>query len=96
MQDFSKKCLLRTENKSFFDLSVYQFLGMFRVLESDIKKLDFYEYWCEVSRGSGMLPIMQDNGEDGDLYDESCEVIDCLIYLYDWEKFSRIYINTGK
>ena len=43
-----------------------------------------------------MLPIMQDNDEDGDLYDESCEVIDCLIYLYDWEKFSRIYINTGK
>ena len=96
MQEFSEKCLLRTENKSFFDLSVYQFLGMFGVLESDIKKLDFYEYWCEVSRGSGMLPIMQDNGEDGDLYDESCEVIDCLIYLYDWEKFSRIYINTGK
>ena len=96
MQEFSKKRLLRTENKSFFDLSVYQFLGMFGVLESDIKKLDFYEYWCEVSRGSGMLPIMQDNGEDGDLYDESYEVIDCLIYLYDWEKFSRIYINTGK
>ena len=96
MQEFSKKRLLRTENKSFFDLSVYQFLGMFGVLESDIKKLDFYEYWRKVSRGSGMLPIMQDNGEDGDLYDESCEVIDCLIYLYDWEKFSRIYINTGK
>ena len=74
MQEFSEKRLLKTENKSFFDLSVYQFLGMFGVLESDIKKLDFYEYWCEVSRGSGMLPIMQDNGE----------------------KFSRIYINTGK
>ena len=81
MQEFSEKRLLKTKNKSFFDLSVYQFLGMFGVLESDIKKLDFYEYWCEVSRGSGMLPIMQDNGEDGDLYDESCEVIDCLIYL---------------
>ena len=96
MQENSKKCLLRTENKSFFDLSIYEYIGYFGVLESDIKKLDFYEYWCEVSRGSGMLPIMQDNGEDGDLYDESCEVIDCLIYLYDWEKFSRIYINTGK
>lgn len=96
MQKFSKKRLLRTENKSFFDLSVYQFLGMFGVLKSDIKKFDFYEYWRKVSRGSGMLPIMQDNGKDGDLYDESCEVIDCLIYLYDWEKFSRIYINTGK
>lgn len=96
MHTNSVKRLQKTENKSFFDLSVYQFLGMFGVLESDIKKLDFYEYWYEVSRGSGMLPIMQDNGEDGDLYDESCEVIDCLIYLYDWEKFSRIYINIGK
>ena len=96
MQEFSEKRLLKTKNKSFFNLSVYQFFGMFSVLESDIKKLAFYGHWCEVSRGSGMLPIMQDNGEDGDLYDESCEVIDCLIYLYDWEKFSRIYINTGK
>ena len=94
MQENSKKCLLRTENKSFFDLSV--FIGCFGVLKGEIKKLDLYNHWCEVSRGSGMLPIMQDNGEDGDLYDESCEVIDCLIYLYDWEKFSRIYINTGK
>lgn len=96
MHTNSVKRLQKTENKSFFDLSVYEFMGMFGVLESDIKKLYFYEYWCEVSRGSGMLPIMQDNGEDGYLYDESCEVIDCLIYLYDWEKFSRIYINTGK
>ena len=95
MHTNSVKRLQKTKNKSFFDLSVYQFLGMFGVLESDIKKLDFYEYWRKVSRGSGMLPIMQDNGEDGDLYDESCEVIDCLIYLNDWEKFSRIYINTG-
>lgn len=74
MHTNSVKRLQITKNKSFFDLSVYQFLGMFGVLESDIKKLDFYEYWRKVSRGSGMLPIMQDNGE----------------------KFSRIYINTGK
>ena len=74
MQEFSKKRLLRTENKSFFDLSIYEYIGYFDVLESDIKKLDLYSHWCEVSRGSGMLPIMQDNGE----------------------KFSRIYINTGK
>ena len=96
MQEFSKKRLLRTENKSFFDLSIYEYIGYFGVLESEIKKLDPYNHWCKVSRGSGMLSIMQDNGEDGDLYDESYEVIDCLIYLYDWEKFSRIYINTGK
>lgn len=74
MQKFSKKRLLRTENKSFFDLSIYEYIGYFGVLESDIKKLDFYDYWCEVWRGSGVLPIMQDNGE----------------------KFSQIFINTGK
>ena len=39
MQEFSKKRLLRTENKSFFDLSIYEYIGYFGVLESDIKKL---------------------------------------------------------
>ncbi len=96
MHTNSVKRLQKTENKSYFDLSVYECVGCFGVLESEIRKLDFYEYWCEVLRRSGMLPIMQDNGEDGDLYDESCEVINCLIYLYDWEKFSRIFMNTGK
>ena len=41
MHTNSVKRLQKTENKSFFDLSVYEFLGMFGVLESDIKKLDF-------------------------------------------------------
>ena len=74
MQDFSKKRLLRTENKSFFDLSIYEYIGYFGVLESDIKKLDLYSHWCKVSRTSTMLCVTHDNGE----------------------KFSRIYINTGK
>ena len=39
MQDFSKKRLLRTENKSFFDLSIYEYIGYFGVLKSEIKKL---------------------------------------------------------
>ena len=63
MQEFSKKRLLKTKNKSFFDLSVYQFLGMFGVLESEIKKLDPYNHWCEVSRTSTMLCVTHDNGE---------------------------------
>ena len=84
MQKFSKKRLLRTENKSFFDLSIYEYIGYFGVLESDIKKLDLYSHWCEVSRTSTMLCVTHDNGES-----------DNLVYLYDWEKFSRIYINTG-
>ena len=81
----SVKRLQKTKNKSFFDLSVYQFLGMFGVLESDIKKLDLYSHWCKVSRASTMLCVTHDSGES-----------DNLVYLYDWEKFSRIYINTGK
>ena len=74
MQDFSKKRLLRTENKSFFDLSIYEYIGYFGVLESDIKKLDLYSHWCKVSHASTMLCVTHDNGE----------------------KFSQIFINTGK
>ena len=84
MQEFSKKCLLKTKNKSFFDLSIYEYIGYFGVLESDIKKLDLYNHWCKVSRTSTMLCVTHDNGES-----------DNLVYLYDWDKFSRIYINTG-
>ena len=74
MQDFSKKRLLRTENKSFFDLSIYEYIGYFDVLESDIKKLDLYSHWCKVSHASTMLCVTHDSGE----------------------KFSQIFINTGK
>ncbi|OUT16491.1 hypothetical protein [Campylobacter concisus] len=84
MQEFSKKRLLRTENKNFFDLSIYEYIGYSGVLESDIKKLDLYNHWRKVSRASTMLCVTHDNGES-----------DNLVYLYDWEKFSRIYINTG-
>ena len=74
MQENSKKCLLMTENKSFFDLSIYEYIGYFGVLESDIKKLDLYSHWCKVSRASTMLCVTHDSGE----------------------KFSQIFINTGK
>ena len=83
MQENSKKRLLRTKNKSFFDLSIYEYIGYFGVLKSKIKNLDTYSR-CEVSRTSTMLCVTHDNGES-----------DNLVYLYDWEKFSRIYINTG-
>ncbi len=62
MQENSKKCLLRTENKSFFDLSIYEYIGYFGVLESDIKKLDLYSHWCKVSRASTMLCVTHNNG----------------------------------
>ncbi|WP_459846585.1 hypothetical protein [Campylobacter concisus] len=54
------------------------------MLKSEIKKLDIYKHWCEVSRTSTMLCVTHDSGES-----------DNLVYLYDWEKFSRIYINIG-
>ena len=72
MQEFSKKRLLKTKNKSIFHLSVY--IGYFGVLKSEIKKLDLYNHWCEVSRASTMLCVTHDKGE----------------------KFSQIFINTGK
>ena len=85
MHTNSVKRLQKTKNKSFFDLSIYEYIGYFDVLESDIKKLDLYSHWCKVSRASTMLCVTHDSGES-----------DNLVYLYDWEKFSRIYINTGK
>ena len=95
MHSNSIKRLQKTDEKSFFGISVYEFRGIFGVLESDIKKLAFYDHWDNVSRGSTIMLVMEDNGEDGDTHDESCKVVDHFIYLYDWEKFSRIYINTG-
>lgn len=82
MQEFSKKRLQKNENKSIFHLSVY--IGCFGVLKGEIKKLDIYKHWCEVSHTYTVLCITHDSGES-----------DNLVYLYDWEKFSRIYINTG-
>ena len=62
MQEFSKKRLLRTENKSFFDLSIYEYIGYFGVLESDIKKLDLYNHWCEGECVYTVLCVTHDNG----------------------------------
>ncbi|MBE9869310.1 hypothetical protein G6W40_02655 [Campylobacter concisus] len=66
MQEFSKKSLLRSK--------ILAFIGYFGVLKGEIKKLDIYKHWCEVSRTSTMLCVTHDNGE----------------------KFSQIFINTGK
>ena len=60
MQENSKKCLLRTENKSFF-LSVYACIGCFGVLKGEIKKLDIYKHWCEVPRVYTVLFVTHDN-----------------------------------
>ena len=82
MQEISEKRLLKTKNKSIFHLSV--FIGCFDVLKSEIKNLDIYKHLVEVSHTYTVLCVTHDSG-----------VSDNLVYLYDWEKFSRIYINTG-
>ncbi len=52
------------------------------VLSSDIQKLPFHEFWLKSSLGSTYTrdPL---SGED-------------LIYLDDWEEFSRLFIETGR
>lgn len=49
---------------------------------SDIKKLPFYEFWRKSSIGSTYTSDPE-TGED-------------LIYLRDWERFSRLFIETGR
>jgi hypothetical protein len=49
---------------------------------SDIKKLPFYEFWREASIGSTYTSDPE-TGED-------------LVYLGDWERFSRMFIETGR
>lgn len=50
------------------------------VLEEEIKSLPFYEFWQESTKGSTM-PIIEDK---------------IYVYLHDWEKFSDLFIKTGK
>ena len=51
------------------------------VLESDIKKLPFYDFWLESSVGSGVL-ILENN--------------DVGIWIDDWKQFSELFIKDGK
>ena len=50
------------------------------VKRSDIVKLPFYDYWSKVSRGS--TETMIDN--------------ESYVYLYDWERFCKSFIQNGK
>ncbi|CAD7289038.1 hypothetical protein [Campylobacter suis] len=72
--------------KTYFGLKVINHQGVIGVLKSDIKKLPFYEFWCEKSIGS----------THGGIEDENGNLIESIIYLHDWEKFCRIFINSGR
>ena len=47
----------------------------------DIKVLPFYEFWEQSCVGSTRLV-----GDDGRV----------MVYLHDWERFARLFIETGK
>ena len=86
MCSFAEVCLQKplkeyvikpTKNRTFFGLEIYQ--GNL-VKENDIKKLPFYDFWYESSKGSTYAII------DDEEY----------VYLSDFESFSKLFIKTGK
>ena len=86
MCSFAEVCLQKplkeyvikpTKNRTFFGLEIYQ--GNL-VKENDIKKLPFYDFWYESSKGSTYAII------DDEEY----------AYLNDFESFSKLFIETGK
>jgi hypothetical protein len=65
------------KNKSYFGLEIHQ-ENLIKV--NDIKKLPFYDFWLDSSKGSTQ-PIIDNEG---------------YVYLCDFENFSKLFIETGK
>ncbi len=65
------------KNKTYFGLEIYQD-KLIKI--DDIKKLPFYDFWLDSSKGSTYAIV------DDEEY----------IYLSDFESFSRLFIETGK
>ena len=66
-----------TKNKTYFGLKIHQD-KLIKI--DDIKKLPFYDFWYESSKGSTYAII------DDEEY----------VYLSDFESFSKLFIKTGK
>ncbi len=67
---------------TYFGLEVVRNeFGQIGVKWSDIEKLPFYDFWYKKSSGSTCAAFGKD---------------DRLVYLRDWEKFSRKFICMGK
>ena len=67
------------------DMKTYFGLTVIRekfVRQADIEALPFAEFWRESAVGSGTM-VDHATGET-------------LIYIHDWERFSRLFIETGK
>ena len=75
-------------NKTYLGLEIFSNGYCPGVKESDIKKLSFYEFWLKKSLGSTQGVFVDENGKEIES--------ERLVYLHDWEKFCRIFINTGK
>lgn len=69
------------ERTTYFGLKVYNIDNQDYVREEDIKKLPFYNFWKTSATGSTCI---------------ADDKLGILIYLYDWEEFSVLFIKTGK
>ena len=52
------------------------------VREADIRRLPFADFWAESACGSTMV--------------EDSRTGESFVYLHDWERFSRLFIETGR
>lgn len=66
---------MKSCKKTFLNLDIYDFNGLFGVLKSDIEKLDCYEDWKKFSMCSAMA-VVEVNGKKEN-----------LVYIHDWERF---------
>ena len=78
----------QAKQKTYFGLEIFSNGYCSGVKESDIKKLPFYEFWLKKSLGSTQGVFVDENGKEIES--------ERLVFLYDWGKFCRIFINTGK
>lgn len=76
--------LLNTEKQTYFGVNIYRYSNMTGVIESEIKKLPFFQFWRDSSLGSTC--ILFENGNDKDTF----------VYLQDWVNFCKMFIETGK
>lgn len=67
------------KEKTYFGLSVYDNSERY-VLQSDIKKLPFYDFWEEGARGTTYILLSEERG----------------VFIHDWENFCKLFIETGK
>ena len=78
----------QAKQKTYFGLEIFSNGYCPGVKGSDIKKLPFYEFWLKKSLGSTQGVFVDENGKEIES--------ERLVYLHDWEKFCKIFIDTGK